>query len=199
MIKFRHKKTGKIFDSIFEAYCAFRCPGPCDDCTLRRGTTCSQEWIQSHPSEAAKLMGYEIIDDMEFIPNIAKILQVDVGQDFYYPGNGTFYHVTPDGKVVNTNGTPIYSTNELINMINYPNLIVPQVKWTQADIEDAKALIRVYKDIYDFTKISEDNCIKITFKRRAPAVYIPGTHLFPSALFDVSYFIDKILKGENSK
>lgn len=199
MIKFKNKKTGKIFDSIIEAYRAFRCPGPCDDCALQKGTTCSQEWIQSHPSEAAKLMGYKIIDDMEFIPNIAKILQVDVGQDFYYPGNGTFYHITPDGKVVNTNGTPIYSTNELISMINHPNLIVPQVKWTQADIEDAKALTRVYKDIYDFTKISEDNCIKITFKHRTSAVYIPGTHLFPSALFDLRYFIDKILKGENSK
>ena len=62
-MKFRNKKTGEVFPTITEAWTAFMCPGPCGDCNLQRGSTCEKEWIEAHPNEAARLMGYEVVEE----------------------------------------------------------------------------------------------------------------------------------------
>ena len=62
-MKFRNKKTGEVFPTITEAWTAFMCPGPCGDCNLQRGSTCEKEWIEAHPHEAARLMGYEVVEN----------------------------------------------------------------------------------------------------------------------------------------
>lgn len=62
-MKFRNKETGEVFYTITGAWTAFMCPGPCGDCNLQRGSTCEKEWIEAHPHEAARLMGYEVVED----------------------------------------------------------------------------------------------------------------------------------------
>lgn len=62
-MKFRNKETGEVFSAITKAWTAFMCPGPCGDCNLQRGSTCEKEWIEAHPHEAARLMGYEVVED----------------------------------------------------------------------------------------------------------------------------------------
>lgn len=71
-MKFRNKETGEVFSTITEAWTAFMCPGPCGDCNLRRGSTCEKEWIEAHPHEAARLMGHEVVEDVnsEMFPSI---------------------------------------------------------------------------------------------------------------------------------
>ena len=59
-MKFR-SKDGREFDSIVEAYRAFRCPGPCTSCGLHEN--CNSEWVSANQEEAAKIMGYELIRD----------------------------------------------------------------------------------------------------------------------------------------
>jgi hypothetical protein len=61
-MKFRNK-DGEVFCNIIAAWVGFMCPGPCGDCNLQRGSTCEKEWIESHPREAARLMGYEVVDE----------------------------------------------------------------------------------------------------------------------------------------
>lgn len=61
-MKFRNK-DGEVFCNIIAAWVGFMCPGPCGDWNLQRGSTCEKEWIESHPREAARLMGYEVVDD----------------------------------------------------------------------------------------------------------------------------------------
>ena len=61
-MKFRNK-DGEVFCNIIAAWVGFMCPGPCGYCNLQRGITCEKEWIESHPREAARLMGYEVVDD----------------------------------------------------------------------------------------------------------------------------------------
>lgn len=60
-MKFRNK-DGEVFCNIIAAWVGFMCPGPCGDCNLQRGSTCEKEWIESHPREAARLMGYEVVE-----------------------------------------------------------------------------------------------------------------------------------------
>ena len=62
-MKFHNKETGEVFYTITGAWTAFMCPGPCGDCNLQRGSTCEKEWIEAHPHEAARLMGYEVVEE----------------------------------------------------------------------------------------------------------------------------------------
>ena len=62
-MKFRNPETGEVFSTITGAWTAFMCPGPCGDCNLQIGSTCKREWIESHPREAASLMGYEVVEE----------------------------------------------------------------------------------------------------------------------------------------
>ena len=61
-MKFRNK-DGEVFCNIIAAWVGFMCPGPCGDCNLQRGSTCEKEWIESHPREASRLMGYEVVEE----------------------------------------------------------------------------------------------------------------------------------------
>ena len=65
-MKFRSPETGEIFNSILLAranYCEY--PGKtCANCSIqkRRDKWCS-DWICEHPREAARLMGYEVVEE----------------------------------------------------------------------------------------------------------------------------------------
>ena len=81
-MKFRNKKTGEVFYTITEAWTTFMCPGPCGDCNLQRGSTCEKEWIETHPHEAARLMGYEVV---EVEKRLVEHQDEETG-DLYYTG-----------------------------------------------------------------------------------------------------------------
>lgn len=64
-MKFRNPKTGKIYQTIADAFQAHKCPCVCEDCPpvlIRNRLGCAM-WTYSHPLTAARLMGYEVIED----------------------------------------------------------------------------------------------------------------------------------------
>lgn len=66
-MKFRNPKTGEVYDTISEAYVNFQCIGDCNCCALSSyinplHAICGI-YVGARPLEAAKLMGYEIIQD----------------------------------------------------------------------------------------------------------------------------------------
>lgn len=64
-MKFRNPKTGKIYQTIVDAFQAHKCPCMCADCPpvlIRNRLDCAM-WTYSHPLTAARLMGYEVIED----------------------------------------------------------------------------------------------------------------------------------------
>ena len=83
VMKFRDPETGEVFSTITGAWTAFMCPGPCGDCNLQIGSTCEREWIESHPREAARLMGYEVVED---------------DTENYLPSNLTEFYAKPGEK-----------------------------------------------------------------------------------------------------
>ena len=69
-MKFKSTKTGKIYATIGDALNAFKCPAPCPDCPIpwnSNGQGCDT-WVHEHPREAARLMGYEVIEDDDPAP-----------------------------------------------------------------------------------------------------------------------------------
>lgn len=64
-MKFRNPQTGKIYQTIVDAFQAHKCPCMCADCPpvlIRNRLDCAM-WTYSHPLTAGRLMGYEVIED----------------------------------------------------------------------------------------------------------------------------------------
>ena len=63
-MKFRNPQTGKIYQTIVDAFQAHKFPCMCADCPpvlIRNRLDCAM-WTYSHPLTAARLMGYEVIE-----------------------------------------------------------------------------------------------------------------------------------------
>ena len=63
-MKFRNPQTGKIYQTIVDAFQAHKCPCMCAGCPpvlIRNRLDCAM-WTYSHPLTAARLMGYEVIE-----------------------------------------------------------------------------------------------------------------------------------------
>lgn len=125
-MKFRNPETGEVYQNIYDAYVAFRCPCFCYECLLtkERGAMACDDWVMENPIKAASLMGYEVIpepgDDTVSLdtvvetfnqigkeanmdkPRICEVLGVEVGEEFTYDFGenqvrGTF-KIGADGK-----------------------------------------------------------------------------------------------------
>lgn len=63
-MKFRDPKTGKVYQNARAALDSFPCPQrvSCENCKFG-GNKCTEKWVNEHPQEAARLMGYEVVED----------------------------------------------------------------------------------------------------------------------------------------
>lgn len=195
MYKFKDKKTGEVFDNILDAYRWYECPGPCGDCGLSRDAMCTEDWIQDHPVEAAKIMGFDIIEEkksyIDTLPNIAKLLGVKIGQPFRFDNYLTQYRIDNSGRIVNVKtGELIESSAMIFEMINHPEKISPGQMWSYDDIEDAGAVRRLFPETEAVTKLI-DGRIKLSFSDGSILI-IKGSNKFPSASPEVTYQIDEI-------
>ena len=69
-MKFRNPETGEVLaivDAVNKYYCEQRW---CDNCALREpvGDADCADWAKYHPHEAARLMGYEVVEDNQEYP-----------------------------------------------------------------------------------------------------------------------------------
>lgn len=166
-MKFRNPETGEIFNSILLAranYCEYP-RKTCANCSIqkRRDKWCS-DWICEHPREAARLMGYEVVEDdcveprkhkeeanMDK-PRICEVLGVEVDEEFTYDfgenqvNRGTF-KIGADGNRYYKAGTgpwnPCYNEEDLLVIINHPDRIIRKPRFTEQDKEDAMMIKRL--------------------------------------------------------
>ena len=205
-MKFRNK-AGEIINANSYKFCG-RFDGRCHECPLFNkfpklingiinGEKCT-EWALSHPHEAARLMGYEVMEDdsckncthykgesicglhalnVEINPDekciawekrkeanmdkprICEVLGVEPEEKFEIRGNtlgrfrinkyGTF-------QIEISNDCWGSSTVECLNnLINHPENIARKPRFTEQEVEDAKAIKRMFG--YDnFTHIHKD-------------------------------------------
>ena len=63
-MKFRDPKTGKVYQNARAALDSFPCPQrvSCENCKFD-GKKCTEKWVNEHPHEAARLMGYEVVEE----------------------------------------------------------------------------------------------------------------------------------------
>ena len=153
-MKFR-SKTGEVALTIEQALAQF-CDSKedCDYCEIREpvqqyaGTKrpC-HEYVRANPHEAARLMGYEVVEDGNVLtkndskgesleanmdkPRICEVLGVEPEEKFEIRGNtlGRFR---------------INKVECLNNLINHPENIARKPRWTEQEVERAKAIKVLY-------------------------------------------------------
>lgn len=216
-MKFR-SKTGEVALTIEQALAQF-CDSKedCDYCEIREpvqqyaGTKrpC-HEYVRANPHEAARLMGYEVVEDGNVLtkndskgesleanmdkPRICEVLGFDVGEQFYIADSYCNpYHITPEGLIEDKDGD--VQDCIALDLINYPDRIIRKPRFTQQEAERAKAIKVLLPEI---NAIKYDGawtqCLEIvdgTYFQRE----VITRHLFPSVEKGQVYTLDEIIGG----
>ena len=212
-MKFRNPETGEAFSTITGAWTAFMCPGPCGDCNLQIGSTCEREWIESHPSEAARLMGYEVVEEGEEPtwaerleasikheeeanmdkPRICEILGVEPGESFYIRGlEGIEFWIMDDGTFSTRPSNVPGSTKALLLTLDHPERIIRKPRFTQQEVEAAKAIKTLFPCAVSVKRL--DLSIRVQDRDEVLIVQLSNS-LFRSIQLGETYTLDEIIGG----
>ena len=226
-MKFRNPETGKIFLSISSAADYFCRENDCflEKCPLKNqtdGRACV-DWANDHPHEAARLMGYEVVEDEpptldEAIekylkikkeanmdkPRICEVLGVEVDEEFTYDfgenqvNRGTF-KIGADGNRYYKVGTdpwnPCYNEEDLLVIINHPDRIIRKPRFTEQEVERAKAIRLIYPTAYRLEEA--DPLIRVWDKEGKLLAHV-DVNLFLSLKPEQSCTLDEIIGGADN-
>lgn len=217
-MKFRNPETGEVFEEIWPLLNLYCISHSCENCSLP--LNCARYCID-FPEEAARLMGFEVVEETiktvpghepltaaqqkdmaEFIdstlaekeeanmgkPRVAQVLGVEVGEVFTADTPyGQFKRcvVDEEGQILNT------GINVLCYIINHPDRIIRKPRWTEQEVEDAKAIKRVLKA----TGIRRNRYDNIYATGELIVDTLLDSEAFPSLQPDTAVTIDEIIGG----
>ena len=201
-MKFRNPETGEMYIGILNAmnhYCDSK--KDCDDCQIKEPVQVYKgqkhpcyAYVADNPHEAARLMGYEVIEDNEANmdkPRICEVLGVDVDEVFTIETpvrKSTYCRIDEKGKIYNT------CVETLCYAINHPDCIIHKPRWTEQDKEDALMVKRVFGEhqigvrrdyLGQLFTIAEKGCPTTAINR----------DMFPSVKTEQSVKLDEIIGG----
>ena len=213
-MKFRNPETGEVL-SISDAvdhYCKQRW---CDNCALREQVgapdkVCA-DWAEAHPQEAARLLGFEVVEDDMLEPTkhkeeanmdkprICEVLGVKVDEEWTVSGNDiAIYRVS--GGVALEYAMPKYNGDGygewipagmpcLVDFINHPDRIIRKPRWTQQEVEIVKNLLEVVGPA-ELRKVAD----MVTMKVDGKIIYL-RKDAFPSLKNEMVVTLDEIIGG----
>ena len=231
-MKFR-SKTGEVLR--YRDIIPVLCKSGCDNCpiiadVLKNDNQSCQAWILNHPHKAARLMGYEVVEEMrdpqlnegemdkEMEKNhfstikeeanmdklrICEVLGVEVDEVWHVTGNDNAIYRISGGVALEYAIPKCYEdghgewrqsdTVHLIDIINHPDRIIRKPRWTEQEVEDAKAVRRVFgRDgvIERYNKAMTEPYSNLVFDH----LYI-NEDLFPSLRPGESVKLEEIIGG----
>ena len=206
-MKFR-SKTGEVLAGE-QAQLRF-CKGRhCCECPMNQESPakeCCVDFRKSHPHEAARLMGYEVVEDDHIPqaekkeetnmdkPRICEVLGVEVNENFKFNDfpfdECKVYFVGTDGEIINAKGGSV-TGGELCYIINNPDRIIHKPRWTEQEVERAKAIKVLYPEADNLNEC--DPQIKVLNTKFVIATL--DTALFPSLRPGESVKLDEIIGG----
>ena len=166
-MKFRSKTGELVYRSILRLQKAFCRGRACGQCPIRNhiidceDTAECDVWAVEHPHEAARLMGYEVVEDEpvgnseqleeedmseQKKPRICEVLGVEINEHFRFNDFVfNYYRINENGKIENVKGG-LVSSEELCCMINNSYRIIRKPRWTEQEVERAKAIKVLYPE-----------------------------------------------------
>lgn len=174
-MKFRDPVTQKVFSGIVDAndyFCA-KSAVECNSCPLdipshqQKKISC-ESWCKTNQEEAARLMGYEVVEDSKGVeidtvkkeadmdkPRICDVLGVEVDEEFTIGENQYFIDKSGDMWCVTKNGEKLKCGTAICCAINHPERIIRKPRFTEQEVEDAKTIKRMF-GADNFTHIHKD-------------------------------------------
>lgn len=200
-MKFRDLETGEAFENTCDdtTFCGqyigcINCPVG----NVKLNYDCT-EWVNEHPHEAARLMGYEVVEDeKEEIkmdkPRICEVLGMEVNQNFQFNDfpfdEVKSYFIGTDGEIRNVHGGEVASS-ELCYIINHPDCIIREPRWTEQEVERAKAIKMLYSEAESIEMYGFG--IRVFNRKLVIATLDPS--LFPSLRSNEIITLDEIIGG----
>ena len=215
-MKFRDPKTGKVYQNARAALDSFPCPQrvSCENCKFG-GNKCTEKWVNEHPHEAARLMGYEVVEEhmqtrekshadaienarvhLEETnmdkPRICEVLVVEpeerfsIGQyEYWVDQNGDMWCEVGAEGKMACGGV-------LCAAINHPDRIIRKPRFTRQEVERAKAIRVIYPTAY---RLEEADPLIRVWDKEGKLLSHVDTALFPSHQPGQSYTLDEIIGG----
>ena len=135
------------------------------------------EWAVDHPHEAARLMGYEVVEDEKEEanmdkPRICEVLGVEVDEEWTVSGNDiAIYRVS--GGVALEYAMPKYNGDGyrkwlpagmpcLVDFINHPDRIIRKPRFTQQEVELFRAIQVLYPKAEYVERIKDSGVIGLS-------------------------------------
>lgn len=211
-MKFRNPETGEVFvnELLMQAdYCIGKecfC-----GCVLQKYMPNCSKFVKDNPHEAARLMGYEVVEDDKVVeidqvkkeanmdkPRICEVLGVEVNENFKFNDfpfdECKVYFVGTDGEIRNAKGGSV-TGGELCYIINNPDRIIRKPRWTEQEVEDAKAIRRIMSEYTDIVR-KKDGCVTHLFLTSEDVEdYFLDSGLFPSLRPGETVKLDEIIGG----
>ncbi len=185
-MKFRDPETGEVYDaddaldSVFECNCCNPGTCPIGKEAFISGYCCA-DYTKSHPNEAARLMGYEVVEDEAVKrketdsvecpicgkevdvrleetnmdkPRICEVLGVEPEEKF---DAGPYKDAYVDlFGIIRTNIGSVMDADRVCDLINHPDRIIRKPRWTEQEVEDAKDILRLLEDAHSIKKYAGD-------------------------------------------
>ena len=167
-MKFRDLGTGGIltFEEVGRSPCKH--DGVCTTCEIYKEHGTCMKYLKEHPYEAARLIGYEVVED-DFVeprkhkeeanmdkPRICEVLGVEVGEDVKYrhtDGTEENICVCEGGRIIISSlSCKLPTVAVLINAINHPDRIIRKPRFTQQEAERAKAIKEIFPNAYKLAR-----------------------------------------------
>ena len=207
-MKFRNPETGEVFDVTVDApETVFCCGMSCFKCPIYSEYPYCEEFINNHPSEAASLMGYEVVED-------SKVVEID---QFNSTEIEAIREANMDkplkdwtlGELKEYCGTAVYQCHkgicpfknicDRITSENQGDHVVPgdwdltdHPLFTEREVERAKAIRVIYPTAYRLEEA--DPLIRVWDKAGKLLAHV-DVNLFLSLKPEQSYTLDEIIGG----
>lgn len=216
-MKWCDKSTGQIFESLHAVLNELKCPNvkDCRECILSNRFCATRKMIEEKPEEFVALMGYEVVEDdcdqsqksrnsvakKEDVnmdkPRICEVLGVEPEEKFEIRGNtlgrfrinkyGTF-------QIEISNDCWGSSTVECLNnLINHPENIARKPRFTEQEVERAKAVKVLYPEILYLQ--ADDRYLRGLNKGKESIFLDCVLSWFPSLRSDETVTLDEIIGG----
>lgn len=127
-------------------------------------------------------------------PRICEVLRVEVNQSFQFNDfpfdEVKSYLIGPDGKIRNVHGGEVTSS-ELCYIINHSDYIIREPRWTEQEVERAKAIKMLYSEAESIEMYGFG--IRVFNRKLVIATLDPS--LFPSLRSNEIITLDEIIGG----
>ena len=181
-MKFHDPETGEVVSIpvAVSRYCKTKGRWCCK-CSLPGAMNQSEKpcepWAEAHPHEAARLMGYEVVEDEKEEanmdkPRICEVLGVEVDEEWTVSGNDiAIYRVS--GGVALEYAMPKYNGDGygkwlpagmpcLVDFINHPDRIIRKPRFTQQEVELFRAIQVLYPKAEYVERIKDSGVIGLS-------------------------------------